>query len=1293
MSEVSIATANGALIRTYMSKLQLTQRIQAARAAFKKHRPESAFANPKALPHAVKTLAELENRLNALHAKYGGSFSHVCVGAFVTFQNEESTRRCLEDYAGSTSWRSLPGFWCQPPVLRFRGGHRLSVRKAPEPHQVLWHNLELTSCQRLMRRTVVNALVALMLLLSFALIIFTQAQQTRVLANLPPTSHCSTLLPAIAFGRSVTLLDDGTFQCPSLPSGITQVLDTTNAACLAAGSYRLHYIAGGGSPVQTVADPGNANPCLSECPISSSKCTWTVNSVDASGASAAVNVTFGAVTAHRCYCINKITSILSDTTNPFALAALFDLFNEDSGWCSDTLSDYLGYKGAVVGAAFSVFLINIALRVLLAASTSWEGYTSLEDEQLANTVKLFASLVLNTAGLVLLINAALPDPVDSWAIGDVRIFNGKYSDFGRAWHVTSGTGVVLTMVINIVSLPSYYLYYLVCKGPCKRRQGVGKQTVQAALNSRFEALEFEVPVRAAVMLNTLWTCFIYSAGEPLLLPIAFVSFLLAYWVDKCTVLRIARRPPQYNHSIAALSANLMPLAAVFHIMIAVWTLSSSELLHSPSVFAGDSLPAFDNDGIVRATGSYIAAWYGLDTSRLRVLQRIFRENTAPLLLILAFMVAFVVLYNVVRPLLCHALRTTCFVCTMGRCCGAAADATSGRERYPNFQNNPPMTGPYKLLLDGYSRRALTKQERSAGFELLYDLRGREFRIQRATDDVGAVAAASDTSGNTTQSDSRAGTRVQDAMLLRPLGGRRMASQAGNSTLPRLPYSAANGTASGRGYPHDTSRPRERLLTWQTIAATGMLASYDIMANPVYAPALRVLEVSKLHVAASKRQLQQQDCSTNSSMSAIASAKATGASSVNEKVSQSARPSPPAGVVREDTTPSEHFTATGVVSGSRWEALHSESPHAQTTNNSNIENSGSTLSDVVGELEPAYDDRMDTRPASLVTHTNKPSGATPAMATTVRGALASTRTGGESTVRYSGREATASSHYDSHSLNTQRTNTGYGGFNDEHAPSYGYPSARRLDGVYTSASIPKSISFPSRQPSFIATAAHLNSSTGSQYSSTGQVPDESARAQLSQRQTPAGDAASHGHRGTGTAQHSHNTGEYLSDPVGTVYGLYDTSAHDPSDSVFRHDDSVNGTGGAVFSDDVASIGTAEGHALQGREMSGHRSVARGYHASTRRNVTVDSVVIPRLELDLHHAEAGHAKDSVAVEHRDAPWPATANTGVGAEVAGDQTNWSGMRAIAESVPQTASGAASIRTHLSFRLPVRHAHPEAS
>ena len=57
----------------------------------------------------------------------------VCIGAFVTFNHEESFLRCAQEYHGS---KSLLRRLFQKRHLRFRGKNRLRVDPAPNPSDV-----------------------------------------------------------------------------------------------------------------------------------------------------------------------------------------------------------------------------------------------------------------------------------------------------------------------------------------------------------------------------------------------------------------------------------------------------------------------------------------------------------------------------------------------------------------------------------------------------------------------------------------------------------------------------------------------------------------------------------------------------------------------------------------------------------------------------------------------------------------------------------------------------------------------------------------------------------------------------------------------------------------------------------------------------------------------------------------------------------------------------------------------------------------------------------------------------
>lgn len=58
------------------------------------------------------------------------------VGAFIIFNNRKSQQRCLDEYAGSSTWF---GRLSQKRQLRFRGITPISVTEAPEPADIRWY--------------------------------------------------------------------------------------------------------------------------------------------------------------------------------------------------------------------------------------------------------------------------------------------------------------------------------------------------------------------------------------------------------------------------------------------------------------------------------------------------------------------------------------------------------------------------------------------------------------------------------------------------------------------------------------------------------------------------------------------------------------------------------------------------------------------------------------------------------------------------------------------------------------------------------------------------------------------------------------------------------------------------------------------------------------------------------------------------------------------------------------------------------------------------------------------------
>lgn len=138
---------------------------------------------------------------------------------------------------------------------------------------------------------------------------------------------------------------------------------------------------------------------------------------------------------------------------------------------------------------------------------------------------------------------------------------------------------------------TFWLFISSCSlmNVCRARRGAGNTLTQAQLNAQYSPPPFELPARLAVMLNVVFSCLMYSAGNPVLLAVAAASMLFTLVVDKGGLLRVYGKPPHYAGSIVEVAVKLLPIAGLVHMAVAVWTYSDETVMFSPNVFAkGDT---------------------------------------------------------------------------------------------------------------------------------------------------------------------------------------------------------------------------------------------------------------------------------------------------------------------------------------------------------------------------------------------------------------------------------------------------------------------------------------------------------------------------------------------------------------------------------------------------------------------------------------------------------------------------------------------------------------------------------
>jgi hypothetical protein len=185
-----------------------------------------------------------------------------------------------------------------------------------------------------------------------------------------------------------------------------------------------------------VSSPGGPDACLNECinPDAPSVCNAHV--FDG-------NLTVSSSSTIGCYCSSRLDEQINSQG---LISGTIAVSKSEGTLCSRVAQDFLTYNAFALVASVIVVLVNATLRLILIGTGTFEGHGSLSKREQAVAFKTFLALFLNTACIVLIINAALPSTVGNLSIGGYAVFVGEYSGFDITWHTSVGAGLVFTMV-------------------------------------------------------------------------------------------------------------------------------------------------------------------------------------------------------------------------------------------------------------------------------------------------------------------------------------------------------------------------------------------------------------------------------------------------------------------------------------------------------------------------------------------------------------------------------------------------------------------------------------------------------------------------------------------------------------------------------------------------------------------------------------------------------------------------------------------------------------------------------
>lgn len=91
---------------------------------------------------------------------------------------------------------------------------------------------------------------------------------------------------------------------------------------------------------------------------------------------------------------------------------------------------------------------------------------------------------------------------------------------------------------------------------------------------------FDSSISCAHFLSMLFFSMTYATGLPLLMPMAFTTLTISFYIDKMLLLRFYEKPPHMNDGVMQIILKILPFAAIIRLCFGCWMYGSKELFDS-----------------------------------------------------------------------------------------------------------------------------------------------------------------------------------------------------------------------------------------------------------------------------------------------------------------------------------------------------------------------------------------------------------------------------------------------------------------------------------------------------------------------------------------------------------------------------------------------------------------------------------------------------------------------------------------------------------------------------------------
>lgn len=228
--------------------------------------------------------------------------------------------------------------------------------------------------------------------------------------------------------------------------------------------------------------------------------------------------------------------------------------------------------------SYIIIGLNYVLREACIALINWIGYST-ETKRLERTTMLtFYVLFLNTAFLLLIVNANMTEQPISFGLA------GPISDFNSNWFRITGNTLVSTMIFNAYyPILEFFMYYgmrlffrLLDSGWGLEKYRTKQTSIQGYIDIR-AGPAYLMHFKYSTILNSIFVTFMFGFGIPILFPITAVTFFIIYVIEKASFYYSYRLPPSYDERLSQAVLSTCMWAPLFYLGFGYWMASSKQL--------------------------------------------------------------------------------------------------------------------------------------------------------------------------------------------------------------------------------------------------------------------------------------------------------------------------------------------------------------------------------------------------------------------------------------------------------------------------------------------------------------------------------------------------------------------------------------------------------------------------------------------------------------------------------------------------------------------------------------------